>query len=300
VRALGRSRRARRVRLRAAHDGLRAEREQGITIDVAYRYFATGARSFVLATAPHVQYTRNMVTGATTADAVVVLIDARKGVLEQTRRHLAVVALLRVPHVVVAVNKIDLLDFAEDRYTPVAAQVSAVAAELGIAHIYVLPVSALEGDNIVERSARTPGTKARPARAARDPAGTGRARDALRLPPAGAAGAATAGRPGPRARRGPRGRRALSRPPLVRGADLVGLDPGRRPRDRLPRGVETTVTAIDIAGAPGEEAVAPSRCRCSSPTTWTPRAAPSSPPPEHFRMPRARSTPSSSSSTPAS
>ena len=104
-------------------DGLRAEREQGITIDVAYRYFSTGARSFILADCPgHVQYTRNMVTGATTADAVVVLIDGRKGVLEQTRRHLAVVALLRVPHVIVAVNKIDLLDYAEEAFTPVASR----------------------------------------------------------------------------------------------------------------------------------------------------------------------------------
>lgn len=138
-------------------DGLRAEREQGITIDVAYRYFSTGSRSFVLADCPgHVQYTRNMVTGATTADAVVVLVDGRKGVLEQTRRHLAVVALLRVPHVIVAVNKIDLIGFSEEAFTTVADQASTVAAELGIRDLHVLPVSALEGDNIVERSPRTP------------------------------------------------------------------------------------------------------------------------------------------------
>ncbi|TDN91152.1 GTP-binding protein [Microbacterium sp. BK668] len=138
-------------------DGLRAEREQGITIDVAYRYFSTGSRSFILADCPgHVQYTRNMVTGATTADAVVVLIDGRKGVLEQTRRHLAVVALLRVPHVIVAVNKIDLQGYAEAAYTPVAADVRAVAAELGIDDVHVIPVSALEGDNVVDRSPRTP------------------------------------------------------------------------------------------------------------------------------------------------
>ena len=138
-------------------DGLRAEREQGITIDVAYRYFATHARSFILADCPgHVQYTRNMVTGATTADAVIVLVDGRKGVLEQTKRHLAVVALLRVPHVIVAVNKIDLIDFAQTTFTRVAAGVRAVASELGIDDLHVLPVSALEGDNIVERSPRTP------------------------------------------------------------------------------------------------------------------------------------------------
>ena len=138
-------------------DGLRAEREQGITIDVAYRYFSTGSRSFILADCPgHVQYTRNMVTGATTADAVIVLIDGRKGVLEQTRRHLAVIALLRVPHVIVAVNKIDLLGYAQDAFTTVAAQVEAVTTELGIDDAHVLPVSALEGDNIVDRSAHTP------------------------------------------------------------------------------------------------------------------------------------------------
>ncbi|WP_169583722.1 MULTISPECIES: GTP-binding protein [Microbacterium] len=138
-------------------DGLRAEREQGITIDVAYRYFSTGSRSFVLADCPgHVQYTRNMVTGATTADAVVVLVDGRKGVLEQTRRHLAVVALLRVPHVIVAVNKIDLVGFSAEVFSSVADQARTVAAELGIRNLHVLPVSALEGDNIVDRSERTP------------------------------------------------------------------------------------------------------------------------------------------------
>ncbi|MDQ1082050.1 MULTISPECIES: sulfate adenylyltransferase subunit 1 [Microbacterium] len=138
-------------------DGLRAEREQGITIDVAYRYFATGTRSFILADCPgHVQYTRNMVTGSTTADAVVVLVDARAGVVEQTRRHLAVVALLRVPHVIVAVNKIDLVDFSADVFEGVAAQARAVATELEIDDLHVIPVSALEGDNIVDRSARTP------------------------------------------------------------------------------------------------------------------------------------------------
>ena len=138
-------------------DGLRAEREQGITIDVAYRYFATGRRSFILADCPgHVQYTRNMVTGATTADAVVVLIDGRKGVLEQTRRHLSVVHLLRVPHVIVAVNKIDLLDYSESVFADVAAGVRAVTESLGLDNVHVIPVSALEGDNVVDRSARTP------------------------------------------------------------------------------------------------------------------------------------------------
>ncbi len=138
-------------------DGLRAEREQGITIDVAYRYFATANRSFVLADCPgHVQYTRNTVTGSSTADVVVLLVDARKGVLEQTRRHLAVTALLRVPHVVVAVNKIDLVDFSEAVYDRVEAEVQAVARELGVVDAIAIPVSALDGDNVAVRSARTP------------------------------------------------------------------------------------------------------------------------------------------------
>lgn len=138
-------------------DGLRAEREQGITIDVAYRYFSTGRRSFILADCPgHVQYTRNMVTGATTADAVIVLIDVRNGVLEQTRRHLSVVQLLRVPHVIVAVNKIDILDYDEHAFARVAAEVRDVASELGLNDAHVIPVSALQGDNIVDRSENTP------------------------------------------------------------------------------------------------------------------------------------------------
>lgn len=143
-------------------DGLRAEREQGITIDVAYRYFATDQRSFILADCPgHVQYTKNTVTGASTADAVVVLIDARKGVLEQTRRHLSVLQLLRVAHVIVAVNKIDLVDFSEPVFRGIEADVQQVGRELGlgsdgISDLLVIPVSALDGDNVVERSARTP------------------------------------------------------------------------------------------------------------------------------------------------
>jgi sulfate adenylyltransferase subunit 1 len=136
--------------------GLRAEREQGITIDVAYRYFATADRSFILADCPgHVQYTRNTVTGASTADAVVLLVDARKGVLEQTRRHLAVAALLRVPHVVVAVNKIDLVGFDAEVYARVSADLAAVATDLGLPDLRTVPVSALEGDNVVDRSTRT-------------------------------------------------------------------------------------------------------------------------------------------------
>lgn len=133
-------------------DGLRAEREQGITIDVAYRYFSTPRRTFILADCPgHVQYTRNTVTGASTADALVVLIDVRTGVVEQTRRHLAVAALLRVPHVIVAVNKIDLLDFDQAPFARIAADVAEHASRLGL-EVTTVPVSALLGDNVAERS----------------------------------------------------------------------------------------------------------------------------------------------------
>lgn len=138
-------------------DGLRAEREQGITIDVAYRYFATDKRSFILADTPgHVQYTRNTVTGLSTSELVVVLVDARNGVIEQTRRHLTVAAMLQISHVVVAVNKIDAVDFSEDVFTSVKKDVDALAADLGLRHVDVVPASALLGDNVVERSANTP------------------------------------------------------------------------------------------------------------------------------------------------
>ncbi len=138
-------------------DGLRSEREQGITIDVAYRYFATAERSFILADCPgHVQYTRNTVTGASTADVVVLLVDARKGIQEQTRRHLAVSSLLRVPHVVVVVNKIDLVDYDQATFDSVSAEVNASATALGLSDVITVPVSALAGDNVVTRSTRTP------------------------------------------------------------------------------------------------------------------------------------------------
>ncbi|GLZ33999.1 sulfate adenylyltransferase subunit 1 [Lentzea sp. NBRC 105346] len=140
-------------------DGLRSEREQGITIDVAYRYFATPKRSFVLADTPgHVQYTRNTVTGASTAQLAVLLVDARRGVVEQTRRHAAVLALLGVPQLVLAVNKIDLVDYDEVTFNRIAKEFTAHAVSLGYAEENVLeiPVSALVGDNVVERSANTP------------------------------------------------------------------------------------------------------------------------------------------------
>ncbi|GAA3630200.1 sulfate adenylyltransferase subunit 1 [Microlunatus ginsengisoli] len=138
-------------------DGLRAEREQGITIDVAYRYFATPVRKFILADCPgHVQYTRNTVTGSSTADVIVLLVDARNGVVEQTRRHLAVASLLRVPHVVLVVNKFDLVDYSEEVFTKIATDFSLLARSLGVRDSHCIPVSATEGDNVVTRSHRTP------------------------------------------------------------------------------------------------------------------------------------------------
>ena len=138
-------------------DGLRAEREQGITIDVAYRYFATPKRKFIIADTPgHVQYTRNMVTGASTADLAVILVDAKRGVQTQSKRHAFIAALLGIPHVVVAVNKMDLVDFSEAVYDEIVDEFTAFAAKLELRDIDFIPVSALKGDNVVERSENTP------------------------------------------------------------------------------------------------------------------------------------------------
>jgi bifunctional enzyme CysN/CysC len=138
-------------------DGLRAEREQGITIDVAYRSFVTPRRRFQLADAPgHVQYTRNMVTGASTADVAVILVDARKGVIEQTRRHSYIVSMLDVPHVVYAVNKMDLVEFSEERFDEIARELADLGARLGLHDERVIPMSALKGDNVVDRTDAMP------------------------------------------------------------------------------------------------------------------------------------------------
>src|SRR3984957_11756385 len=135
-------------------DGLRAEREQGITIDVAYRYFATPLRKFIIADTPgHVQYTRNMVTGNSTADLTIVLVDARKGIVEQTRRHAFLASLLRVPHLVVCVNKMDLVDYDQQVFESIREEFSAFASRLEITDLTFIPISALEGDNVVQRSA---------------------------------------------------------------------------------------------------------------------------------------------------
>ncbi|WP_025617074.1 sulfate adenylyltransferase subunit 1 [Salinispora cortesiana] len=138
-------------------DGLRAEREQGITIDVAYRYFATPRRKFIIADTPgHIQYTRNMVTGASTADLALILVDARKGLVEQSRRHAFLCSLLRVPHLVLCVNKMDLVDWSHEVYEKIADEFTAFAAKLDVPDLTVVPVSALHGDNIVSRSEKMP------------------------------------------------------------------------------------------------------------------------------------------------
>ena len=134
-------------------DGLRAEREQGITIDVAYKYFSTPRRKFIIADAPgHIQYTRNMVTGASTADLAIILIDARNGVVEQTRRHSIITSLLNIPHVVVAVNKMDLVNYSQDVYNNIVIDYAEVAKSLGLKDVNYIPISAAFGDNIVDKS----------------------------------------------------------------------------------------------------------------------------------------------------
>ncbi|MET9022553.1 sulfate adenylyltransferase subunit CysN [Actinopolymorpha sp. NPDC004070] len=138
-------------------DGLRAEREQGITIDVAYRYFATPNRKFIIADTPgHIQYTRNMVTGASNADLALVLVDARNGLVEQTRRHAFLVSLLRVPHLVVCVNKMDLVDYDQEVYERIRQEFLGFATKLSTPDLQVIPISALAGDNVVERSTNMP------------------------------------------------------------------------------------------------------------------------------------------------
>ncbi len=138
-------------------DGLRAEREQGITIDVAYKYFSTPKRKFIIADAPgHVQYTRNMVTGASNSDLAIILVDARNGVAEQTRRHSIIASLLNIPHVVVAINKMDLVDHSQDVYNNIVIDYAEVAKSLGLKDVRYIPISALNGDNIVTKSEKFP------------------------------------------------------------------------------------------------------------------------------------------------
>jgi sulfate adenylyltransferase large subunit len=145
------------VNLANLTDGLRAEREQGITIDVAYRYFATPRRRFIVADTPgHIQYTRNMVTGASTASLALILVDARKGIIEQTRRHSYIASLLGIPHLMICVNKMDLVDFSEEVYERIRQDFTIFSTRLRIMHINFIPMSGLRGDNVVDRSSRMP------------------------------------------------------------------------------------------------------------------------------------------------
>jgi sulfate adenylyltransferase subunit 1 len=145
------------VNLALLTDGLRAEREQGITIDVAYRYFSTPKRKFIIADTPgHIQYTRNMVTGASTANLALILVDARHGVVEQTMRHSLIASLLGIPHVGVCINKMDLVDFNQDVFKNIVAQYTAFASRLNIKDFHFIPISALNGDNVVHRSQNMP------------------------------------------------------------------------------------------------------------------------------------------------
>jgi sulfate adenylyltransferase subunit 1 len=138
-------------------DGLRAEREQGITIDVAYRYFATPKRKFIIADTPgHIQYTRNMVTGASTANLALILVDARNGVVEQTKRHSFIASLLRIPHLIVCINKMDLVDWSEEIFEKIVNEYNAFSAKMDIKDVQFVPISALEGDNVVEKSSNMP------------------------------------------------------------------------------------------------------------------------------------------------
>ncbi len=141
------------INLALLTDGLRAEREQGITIDVAYRYFATPKRKFIIADTPgHIQYTRNMVTGASTANLAIILVDARNGVVEQTRRHSFIASLLEIPHIIVCINKMDLMDWSEDVFEKIKSDYTSFAAKLDVRDIHFIPISALKGDNVVDQS----------------------------------------------------------------------------------------------------------------------------------------------------
>lgn len=145
------------INLALLTDGLRAEREQGITIDVAYRYFATPRRKFIIADTPgHIEYTRNMVTGASTADAAIILVDARNGIIEQTKRHSYVASLLQLDDVIIAINKMDLVSFSEEIYNKIKSEYIEIAAKLRLRNVHYIPISARDGDNVVNRSARTP------------------------------------------------------------------------------------------------------------------------------------------------
>ena len=245
VEAASKSRGNEEVNLALLTDGLRAEREQGITIDVAYRYFATPKRKFIIADTPgHIQYTRNMVTGASTADLSIILVDARHGVLEQTVRHSYISSLLGIPHIVVAINKMDLVDFSQKVYDKIVEDYRKMSETLHIKNVVFIPISAKDGDNVVNKSERTPWYKGK---ALLDyletvPVGHKTVSDFFRYPV-----------------------QYVIRPISKDFPDYRGYA-GRvsggiiRPGDRvrvLPSGLESTVKSIDFAGDSLDEAYAP-------------------------------------------
>ncbi|WP_206081675.1 sulfate adenylyltransferase subunit CysN [Hallella mizrahii] len=245
VEAASKSRGNEEVNLALLTDGLRAEREQGITIDVAYRYFATPKRKFIIADTPgHIQYTRNMVTGASTADLSIILVDARHGVLEQTVRHSYISSLLGIPHIVVAINKMDLVDFSQEVYDKIVEDYRKMSETLHIKNVVFIPISAKDGDNVVNKSERTPWYKGK---ALLDyletvPVGHKTVSDFFRFPV-----------------------QYVIRPISEKFPDYRGYA-GRvsggiiRPGDRvrvLPSGLESTVKSIDFAGESLDEAYAP-------------------------------------------
>jgi bifunctional enzyme CysN/CysC len=226
-------------------DGLRAEREQGITIDVAYRYFATPRRKFIVADTPgHLQYTRNMVTGSSTADLSIVLVDARTGVVEQTRRHIVIAALLAVPRLVVAVNKMDLVGYDESAFRSIVDEIDGFAERLGVSDVTAIPVSALRGDNVVERSTAMPWFDGPPLLEHLETVGldTVEGGGPLRLPIQWVIRAATGDGGDYRAYAG-----RIVGGCLRPGDDVVAL----------PTGISTRVASIDTFDGPLDEAVAP-------------------------------------------
>jgi sulfate adenylyltransferase subunit 1 len=245
VEAASKSRGNEEVNLALLTDGLRAEREQGITIDVAYRYFATPKRKFIIADTPgHIQYTRNMVTGASTADLSIILVDARHGVLEQTVRHSYISSLLGIPHIVVAINKMDLVDFSEEVYNKIVADYRKMSETLNIKNVVFIPISAKDGDNVVNKSDRMPWYTGK---ALLDyletvPVGHKTVSDFFRYPV-----------------------QYVTRPISDKFPDYRGyagrvsggiIHPGDRVRV-LPSGLESTVKSIDFAGESLDEAFAP-------------------------------------------
>lgn len=226
-------------------DGLRAEREQGITIDVAYRYFSTDKRKFIIADAPgHVQYTRNMITGASNVELAIVLIDARHGVVEQTRRHSIISSLLGIPQVVVAINKIDLVNYSEDVYNNIVIEYSKLAQQLGIENITYIPLSALKGDNIVERSLQTPWYEGKPLLEFLEEV---EIKDAINLTDARFQVQFVI-RPQTEALHDYRGYAGKITSGIYKKGDKVKI---------LPAGIETTIDKIEIAGKEVAEAFAP-------------------------------------------